>query len=125
MLYLFFARRRSQNGSLFPSQRLCGGGSQVAAPMSAGSRTACLDIVRLTSSNGFRAAPLHGPACCVEGALMPTRRGDKWEARLKLAGRVVRTQRFDTKRAAMEWERRQRSAFDDHGYDPSRGKVAV
>jgi hypothetical protein len=56
---------------------------------------------------------------------MPTRRGDKWEARLKLAGRVVRTQRFDTKRAATEWERRQRSAFEDHGYDPSRGKVAV
>lgn len=31
---------------------------------------------------------------------MPTRRGDKWEGRLKLAGRVVKTRRFDTKRAA-------------------------
>ena len=56
---------------------------------------------------------------------MPTRRGDKWEGRLKLAGRVVKTRRFDTKRAAAEWERRQRGAFDEHGYDPSRGKVAA
>ncbi len=56
---------------------------------------------------------------------MPTRRGDKWEGRLKLAGRVVKTRRFDTKRAAAEWERRQRSAFDEHGYDPSRGKVSA
>ena len=38
---------------------------------------------------------------------------------------MVRTRRFDTKRAAAEWERRQRSAFDEHGYDPSRGKVST
>jgi integrase len=56
---------------------------------------------------------------------MPTRRGDKWEGRLKLAGRVVKTRRFETKRAAAEWERRQRSAFDEHGYDPRRGKVTA
>jgi integrase len=56
---------------------------------------------------------------------MPARRGEKWEGRLKIAGRVVKTQRFDTKRAAADWERRQRSSFDEHGYDPSRGKVAV
>ena len=56
---------------------------------------------------------------------MPARRGDKWEARLKIAGRVVSTRRFETKRAAVEWERRQRGALDEHGYDPSRGKVAV
>ena len=56
---------------------------------------------------------------------MPTRRGDKWEGRLKLAGRVVKTRRFDTKRAAAEWERRQRGVFDEHGYDPSRGKVVA
>ncbi len=56
---------------------------------------------------------------------MPTRRGDKWEGRLKIGGRVVGTRRFDTKRAAVEWERRQRTAFDEHGYDPSVGKIAV
>ena len=56
---------------------------------------------------------------------MPTRRGDKWEGRLKLAGRVVKTRRFDTKRAAAEWERRQRGVFDEHGYEPSRGKVVA
>ena len=56
---------------------------------------------------------------------MPTRRGDKWEGRLKLVGRVVKTRRFDTKRAAVEWERRQRGAFEEHGYDPTLGKVAV
>lgn len=56
---------------------------------------------------------------------MPTKRGDKWEGRLKIAGRVVRTRRFDTKRAATDWERRQRTSFDDHGYDPSSGKVSV
>lgn len=56
---------------------------------------------------------------------MPARRGDKWEGRLKIGGQVVSTRRFETKRAAAEWERRQRGAFDEHGYDPSRGKVAV
>ena len=56
---------------------------------------------------------------------MPVRRGDKWEGRLKIGGLVVSTRRFETKRAATEWERRQRGAFDEHGYDPSRGKVAV
>lgn len=56
---------------------------------------------------------------------MPARRGDKWEGRLKIGGRVVSTRRFETKRAAVEWERRQRGALDEHGYDPSRGKVAV
>lgn len=56
---------------------------------------------------------------------MPARRGDKWEGRLKIGGQVVTTRRFETKRAAAEWERRQRGAFDDRGYDPSRGKVAV
>lgn len=56
---------------------------------------------------------------------MPARRGDKWEGRLKIAGQVVSTRRFDTKRAATEWERRQRGAFDEHGYDPSRGKITV
>ncbi len=56
---------------------------------------------------------------------MPTRRGDKWEGRLKLVGRVVKIRRFDTKRAAVEWERRQRGAFEEHGYDPTLGKVAV
>ena len=56
---------------------------------------------------------------------MPTRRGDKWEGRLKIGGQVVGTRRFGTKRAAVEWERRQRLAFDEHDYDPSRGKVAV
>ncbi|MHB1063695.1 MAG: hypothetical protein ACYC1Z_04240 [Georgenia sp.] len=56
---------------------------------------------------------------------MPARRGDKWEGRLKIGGQVVGTRRFEPKRAAAEWERRQRSAFDEHGYDPSRGKVAV
>ena len=55
---------------------------------------------------------------------MPAR-GDKWEGRLKIGGQVVTTRRFETKRAAAEWERRQRGAFDDRGYDPSRGKVAV
>ena len=56
---------------------------------------------------------------------MPARRGDKWEGRLKIGGQVVSTRRFETKRAAADWERRQRGAFDEHGYDPSRGKVAV
>jgi integrase len=56
---------------------------------------------------------------------MPARRGDKWEGRLKIGGRVVSTRRFATKRGAIEWERRQRGALDEHGYDPSRGKVAV
>lgn len=56
---------------------------------------------------------------------MPARRGDKWEGRLKIGGQVVSTRRFETKRAAAEWERRQRGAFDERGYDPSRGKVAV
>ncbi|CAN5386400.1 hypothetical protein BH11ACT1_BH11ACT1_21860 [soil metagenome] len=56
---------------------------------------------------------------------MPARRGDKWEGRLKIGGQVVGTRRFETKRAATEWERRQRGAFDERGYDPSRGKVAV
>lgn len=56
---------------------------------------------------------------------MPVRRGDRWEGRLKLDGRVVKTRRFDTKRAAADWERRQRAAFDEHGYDPTRGKAAV
>ncbi len=57
--------------------------------------------------------------------LMPVRRGDKWEGRLKIAGRVVRTRRFDTKRGAADWERRQRTTFAEHGYDPSAGKIAV
>ena len=56
---------------------------------------------------------------------MPVRRGDKWEGRLELDGRVVRTRRFDTKRSATEWERRQRATFDEHGYNPNAGKVAV
>ena len=56
---------------------------------------------------------------------MPARRGEKWEGRLKIGGRVVATRRFETKRAALEWERRQRGALDEHGYDPSRGKVVV
>ena len=60
-----------------------------------------------------------------EWATVPARRGDKWEGRLKIAGQVVSTRRFETKRAAVDWERRQRGAFDEHGYDPSRGKVAV
>lgn len=33
---------------------------------------------------------------------MPTRRGDKWEGRLKINGKVVQTRRFDTKRAAAD-----------------------
>jgi hypothetical protein len=57
--------------------------------------------------------------------LVPARRGDKWEGRPKIGGQVVGTRRFETKRAATEWERRQRGAFDERGYDPSRGKVAV
>jgi integrase len=48
-----------------------------------------------------------------------------WEGRLKLGGRVVKTRRFDTKRAAAQWERRQRAAFDEHGYDPRLGKIPV
>lgn len=56
---------------------------------------------------------------------MPARRGDKWEGRLKIGGQVVATRRFETKRAASDWERRQRGAFDEHGYDPSRGKATV
>lgn len=56
---------------------------------------------------------------------MPTRRGDKWEGRLKINGKVVQTRRFDTKRAATDWERRQRTTFDERGYDPSSGKIAV
>ena len=56
---------------------------------------------------------------------MPARRGEKWEGRLKIGGQVVATHRFETRRAAVEWERRQRGAFDEHGYDPSRGKAAV
>ena len=56
---------------------------------------------------------------------MPARRGDKWEGRLKVGGRVVGTRRFDTKRAATEWERRQRTTVDEHNYDPSVGKIAV
>jgi hypothetical protein len=56
---------------------------------------------------------------------VPVRRGDKWEGRLKIDGRVVRTRRFGTKRSAVEWERRQRSTFDEHGHDPSAGKIAV
>jgi len=56
---------------------------------------------------------------------VPARRGEKWEARLKIGGQVVATRRFETKRAAADWERRQRGAFDEHGYDPRMGKVAV
>lgn len=56
---------------------------------------------------------------------MPARRGDKREGRLKIGGQVVATRRFETKRAASDWERRQRGAFDEHGYDPSRGKATV
>lgn len=56
---------------------------------------------------------------------MPVRRGDKWEGRLKIGGRVVRTRRFDTKRSAATWEQRQRATFDEHAYDPSAGKIAV
>ena len=56
---------------------------------------------------------------------MPARRGEKWEGRLKIGGQVVATRRFETKRAAADWERRQRGAFDEHGYDPRMGKVAV
>lgn len=53
---------------------------------------------------------------------MPTRRGDKWEGRLKVGGQVVRTKRFDLRRSAVAWEQRQRATFDEHGYDPSTGK---
>lgn len=56
---------------------------------------------------------------------MPARRGDKWEARLKVGGQVVATRRFETRRAATDWERRQRGAFDEHGYDPRMGRVTV
>ncbi|MCA0379262.1 MAG: site-specific integrase [Actinobacteria bacterium] len=56
---------------------------------------------------------------------MPVRRGDKWEGRLKIAGKVVSTRRFDTKRSAVEWERRQRTTLDEHGYNPSTGKVSI
>lgn len=56
---------------------------------------------------------------------MPARRGDKWEGRLKIGGQVVRTKRFDLRRSAVAWEQRQRATFDEHGYDPSTGKVAV
>lgn len=56
---------------------------------------------------------------------MPVRRGDKWEGRLKIGGRVIRTQRFDTKRVATEWERKQRAAFYEKGLDPSAGRVSV
>jgi len=62
---------------------------------------------------------------CGEWVPVPARRGEKWEGRLKIGGLVVSTRRFETKRAATEWERRQRGAFDEHGYDPRRGKVAV
>lgn len=56
---------------------------------------------------------------------MPTRPGDKWEGRLKIGGRVLLTRRFDTKRAATDWECRQRTTFDECGYDPSSGMIAV
>lgn len=56
---------------------------------------------------------------------MPVRRGEKWEGRLKIDGRVIRTQRFDTKRVAAEWESKQRAAFYEKGIDPSAGKVSV
>lgn len=57
---------------------------------------------------------------------MPTRPGDKWgEGRLKIGGRVVLTRRFDTKRAATDCECRQCTTFDECGYDPSSGKIAV
>lgn len=56
---------------------------------------------------------------------MPVRRGDKWEARLKIGGKVVQTKRFDTKRAASEWERRRRGTFEDSGYNPNNGKVSI
>jgi integrase len=78
-----------------------------------------------TSSSGSPGDRLVGRVRRTEGACMPTRRGDRWEGRLELGGRVVKTRRFETKRAAADWERRQRAAFDEHGYDPTHGKVAV
>lgn len=56
---------------------------------------------------------------------MAVRRGDKWEGRLKIGGRVVKTKRFTTKRAAVAWEVRVRAAYENTGYDPSSGKVSV
>lgn len=56
---------------------------------------------------------------------MPVRRGDRWEGRLKIGGAVVQSKRFDTKRAAAEWERRRRGAFEDAGFNPVNGKVSV
>ncbi|WP_231580828.1 integrase [Leucobacter sp. Ag1] len=83
------------------------------------------DIGSLMFSHGSRDERRPGIVPRVEVPAMPTRRGSKWEGRLKIAGRVVRTRRFDTKRAATDWERRQRTIFDEQGYDPSVGKVAV
>ena len=93
--------------------------------MSTGSRTACLATGLPMSSGGSAGDRPHVPVHGGGGLLIPTRRGEKWEGRLKLAGRVVKTRRFGTKRAAAEWERRQRGAFDEHSYDPSRGKVVA
>lgn len=56
---------------------------------------------------------------------MPVRRGDKYEGRLKIAGKVVQTKRFPTKKAAKDWEDRRRLAFADSGYNPAHGKVSV
>lgn len=56
---------------------------------------------------------------------MPIKRGTRWEGRLKIGGQVVKTKRFDTKRAALAWEQRARAGYDDTGYNPSQGKVTV
>lgn len=56
---------------------------------------------------------------------MPTKRGSKWEARLKIGGKVVQTRRFDTQRDARNWEQRRRAAFDEGGFNPAHGKVEV
>ena len=56
---------------------------------------------------------------------MPIKRGTRWEGRLKIGGQVVKTKRFDTRRAALAWEQRVRAGYDDSGYNPSQGKVTV
>ncbi|WP_232676801.1 tyrosine-type recombinase/integrase [Nocardioides sp. R-C-SC26] len=56
---------------------------------------------------------------------MPVRRGNKWEARLKINGLVVQTKRFDTKREAAAWEYEARGKHRESGFNPARGKKPV
>lgn len=56
---------------------------------------------------------------------MPVRRGEIYEGRLKIGGKVVKTKRFATAKEARSWELRMRAAFDDGGYNPASGKVRI